>query len=787
MNENSGKTSVAQRLYMLIGGGLVGLCLLAGIGLYQMNKVFEAANFSNVNTVPALVALDKSIDGVSTLRVTLWQSIAISDKAELAKLRAKMNKAKDLVEAGLKDYEPTIADAEDKRLFLEDKSALEEYESLRENATSLIDAGKSDQAREQLFANQATIAGIVEAFGNHRAYNLKLSDEAAANAKSVIGSSTTLLLAITAVTVVLAIAFGMMILRQLLGQLGGEPALAAAVANRIAEGDLSSRIELKPGDTSSLMASMKRMSDSVGSLVGDALMLSKAAVELKLDTRADAAKHQGDFRRIVQGVNDTLDAITNPVNNLIAEMNHMAKEHEAGDIDVKVNPDRFQGIFRSVAESVNKMVFDHIDVKKKAMGVFREFGEGNMDAKMEQLPGKKRFINETIEQVRGNIKALIEDSDTLAKAADEGRLEVRADAARHKGDFRKIVQGINDSFDAVVNPVNEVVRVMGAMEEGDLTQSIDNVYKGKQRQLCESVNNTIAKLAQTITEVREAADTLATATGEVNATAQSLSQAASEQAASVEETSASIEQMSSSIQQNSENAKVTEGIAGKAATEATAGGEAVRETVAAMKSIAEKIRIIDDIAYQTNLLALNAAIEAARAGEHGKGFAVVAAEVRKLAGRSQVAAQEIGSVASSSVQLAEKAGKLLDEIVPSINKTSDLVQEITAASEEQTSGVGQINNAMGQLNQITQQNASSAEELAATAEEMSGQSEQLQNAMGFFRVGDGRTAPRGMVSATAKGVKRVLPGRKPPSKAKVGNQFAYAEAGSVDESEFVRF
>jgi len=195
--------------------------------------------------------------------------------------------------------------------------------------------------------------------------------------------------------------------------------------------------------------------------------------------------------------------------------------------------------------------------------------------------------------------------------------------------------------------------------------------------------------------------------------------------------------MTASISQNTENAKVTDGMATKASSEAGEGGEAVRATVAAMKQIALKIRIIDDIAYQTNLLALNAAIEAARAGEHGKGFAVVAAEVRKLAERSQVAAQEIGTVASSSVDLAEKAGRLLDSIVPNIRKTSDLVQEITAASEEQSSGVSQINVAVGQLSQTTQQNASSSEELAATAEEMSAQAEQLQQTMAFFRTADG--------------------------------------------------
>ncbi len=217
-------------------------------------------------------------------------------------------------------------------------------------------------------------------------------------------------------------------------------------------------------------------------------------------------------------------------------------------------------------------------------------------------------------------------------------------------------------------------------------------------------------------------------------------------------------------------------MASKSAKEAAEGGEAVNKTVDDMKSIAGKIGIIDDIAYQTNLLALNAAIEAARAGDHGKGFAVVAAEVRKLAERSQVAAQEIGALASSSVKQAERAGALLTEMVPSIRKTSDLVQEIASASQEQTSGVGQINAAMGQLNQATQQNASASEELAATAEELGSQAEQLQQTMTFFQLDDNARSQKSFAPPAAHS--------GTGSKPKPGARTA---AVQVNEGDFERY
>ena len=334
-----------------------------------------------------------------------------------------------------------------------------------------------------------------------------------------------------------------------------------------------------------------------------------------------------------------------------------------------------------------------------------------------------------------------------------------------------------------------------SVSDGDLGVVVTVTRKDEIGELQTAVARTVTNLTQIIHEVHMASDNLTNAAGQVSATAQSLAQSSSQQAAAVEETTASMQEMTASISQNTENATVTDKMAAKAATEAVDGGQAVGKTIEAMTSIAGKIGIIDDIAYQTNLLALNAAIEAARAGDHGKGFAVVAAEVRKLAERSQVAAQEIGALATASVQQAEHAGVLLSEIVPSIKKTSDLVQEIAASSNEQSSGVGQINGAMGQLNQATQQNASASEQLAATAEEMGAQAEQLQQTMTFFHFGNkaGHVASHKTVLRSqpkqSQPVTSARPNNKPPA---AGNKpfptrHTAAVHSAVDESDFERF
>ncbi|MFO1381517.1 MAG: methyl-accepting chemotaxis protein [Chitinivorax sp.] len=381
-----------------------------------------------------------------------------------------------------------------------------------------------------------------------------------------------------------------------------------------------------------------------------------------------------------------------------------------------------------------------------------------------------KFQGELLDQGVKDAKATYEAARTLMMASVAAAVVLAVIAAL------LIIRGLSRQLGGEPYYAADIARQVA---EGNLTVQVE-LRRGDEDSLLFALKGMVDKLAQTIGEVRSAADSLSAASEQVSATSQSLAQASSEQAASLEETTASIEQMSASIAQNTDNAKVTDGIASKSAADATDGGQAVRATVEAMKSIADKIGIVDDIAYQTNLLALNAAIEAARAGEHGKGFAVVAAEVRKLAERSQVAAQEIGELATTSVKTAEKAGSLLEEMVPSINKTAELVQEITAASEEQSGGAGQINVAMSQISQTTQQNASASEELSATAEEMSGQAEQLQQLVAMFRIsGDSG----GLYSSAARPQQRSH--KAPP--AKRGNvKRPMAAQIPDDDPEYIR-
>jgi methyl-accepting chemotaxis protein len=580
-------------------------------------------------------------------------------------------------------------------------------------------------------------------------------------------------------------------------QVNDRVANAARIAGAISRGDLSDGPVLKKVgkrcEADTFLPALITMIDAIQGMTDDAGNLATAAVDGRLAVRADASKHQGEFRTIIQGMNNTLEAVVGPLNLAsdctdrigrgdipdkvtsdlkgdyntlktslnacvdglqgLVEANRVLQSMAMNDLRKKV-AGSYKGIYAEVASAVNN-VNDRIANAARVAGAISrgDLSDGPILKKVGKRCEADEFLPALITMIDA-IQGMTDDAGNLAKAAVEGRLTARADVSQHQGEFRRIVQGVNDTLDAIALPMKDVGQALETLAAGDLSMRINNTYQGAFEQLKTTYNVTANKLSETIAQVTAIANQVVAAAEQVSSTAQSLSQGASEQASSVEETSASMEEMSASISQNNENAKVTGDIAARTARETKEGGQAVKETVSAMKQIAKKIAIIDDIAYQTNLLALNAAIEAGRAGEHGKGFAVVAAEVRKLAERSQVAAEEISQLAAGSVGLAEKAGDLLGAIVPSIQKTADLVQEISAASSEQNSGVGQINGAISQISHSVQQNAAAAEQLASTSEEVNAQAMELQTQMAFFTLSDGGAGHRG--SPAQKAVPKAL-------------------------------
>ncbi|HRH77654.1 MAG TPA: methyl-accepting chemotaxis protein, partial [Cellvibrionaceae bacterium] len=383
--------------------------------------------------------------------------------------------------------------------------------------------------------------------------------------------------------------------------------------------------------------------------------------------------------------------------------------------------------------------------------------------------------------------------DNMILAASQGDFTKQVSLEGKEGFIHSVSKGLNELVSTVEIALNDMLRMLGAMAKGNLSERITREYAGAFGQLRQDANFTADKLTEIISKIRQSAGSIHTAANEIAQGNADLSQRTEEQASSLEETASSMEEMTGTVRQSAENAQKANDLALQAQSRAKTGGDVVSRAVQAMedinaasKKIADIIGVIDEIAFQTNLLALNAAVEAARAGEQGRGFAVVAGEVRNLAQRSAGAAKEIKELIRDSVhkvqdgrELVNESGKTLGEIVTAVEVVCQMIRDIASAAREQTAGIEQVNTAISQMDEMTQQNAALVEQATAASQSMVDQANDMGQLVSFFNVG--HTAA--MASHAPQVVARHAPVKPAVKKTKAVKAIKLASPPAGDEWE----